>query len=128
MTSYGSQYPTGNGPLYIDSDYGFSLTINRIFSYEKLKNYIWKFGTLLGYSAHATSRAKIQLLHLKTNVFAISDIISDPPISKPNITSSKPTRLGVDIQHFSILYEHSRTLTDTQSTSLNLSQQPVITT
>jgi hypothetical protein len=60
MTSFGSQYPTGNGPLYIDSDY------SRIFNQ---KTFIWK----------------TEKLHMTTwdtsRVFCTSDITS--PESTP---------------------------------------------
>ena len=59
-----------------------------------------KFGILLGYFSHPTSRAQIRLAHLQTNVYTFLDNISDPPISKSNQTSSKPTRLGADFKLF----------------------------
>jgi hypothetical protein len=77
MASYISQYPTGHGPLYIDSDFCFFfLTIIRIFNQ---KNFIWKteklhmkFWTLLGYFAHPTSRAQIRLPYHKPNASSTS--------------------------------------------------------
>jgi hypothetical protein len=69
------------------------------------------------FDSHITNLTRHQLL-----------IIADPPISVSNPISSNPTRLGVDIQQFSISYAHSRTLPDPQSTPLNLTKQPIINT
>jgi hypothetical protein len=90
-------------------------------SYEKPKNFIWKFEILLGYSAHPTSRARIRLPHIKPHTYSIPHIISNPPISRSNPTSPKQNRLG-DFHIFSILSEKFQNPTDPQTTPPTLTQ------
>jgi hypothetical protein len=71
MTSYVSQSATGHGPLYI--------RLFRIYHHPKFQPKIfhmknrkitWKLGTLLGYFAHPTSRARIRLPYPKSIVYS----------------------------------------------------------
>jgi hypothetical protein len=100
MTSYASQYPTGNGPLYIDRFILFRFFLNyhpnfqqKIF-HMKNRKFTYEFLDTSRVFCHPTSRAQIRLPHTKTHTYSIPHIISNPPISISYTTSIQicPTR------------------------------------